>query len=316
MIVIQDRDVRDVGLTASDFVNGVRYCFLHKPDTQLPAKISVHPKGLDFITSMPCLLPKEMGRFNIKVVSRIEGRAPSLKSDSLLFDATRGEMLALIDTDYITTMRTGAVAALAVETFKPSHVSNIAMLGLGNTARATLRCLQSTLGGGCKINLLRYKDQAERFIDQFNDVDTFSFSICDEVSQLVKDADVIISCVTEKKGLFCEDVKSFKPGCLVVPVHTRGFQNCDIAFEKVFCDDVEHVRGFRYFSHFNSLAEIGEVLRGEKVGRESDEERIISYNIGLGLHDAYFCSLVYDKVKSVGIVENIDLKHSTEKYII
>lgn len=314
MICIQDKDIRGLNLTPADFIDGVRYCFTHKPEAQLPAKISVHPQGLDFFTSMPCLLPPEIGRFNVKVVSRIDGRVPSLRSDSMLFDSKTGELLAVIDTDFITTMRTGAVASLAIHTFKKSDASTFAFVGLGNTARATMLCLGTLLQGTkAEVKLLRYKNQAELFIERFKYFSNITFSIVDTIDALFSDSDVIVSCVTEERSIFHDDDKIFKPGVLIVPVHTRGFQNCDTTFDKVFCDDVAHVSGFKYFSQFRSLTEIGEVLRGEKDGRTSDSERIISYNIGLGLHDAYFCNLVYDKIK--GLPE-IAMIHDKEKYII
>ena len=33
----------------------------------------------------------------------------------------------------------------------------------------------------------------------------------------------------------------------MVPVHTRGFSNCDLFFDKVFADDYGHVKHFKYF---------------------------------------------------------------------
>ncbi len=48
-------------------------------------------------------------------------------------------------------------------------------------------------------------------------------------------------------------------------------------------------RSFKYFNQFRHFAEIGDVLSGRVIGRETDEERILSYNIGLGLHDVLFC---------------------------
>jgi len=166
-----------------------------------------------------------------------------------------------------------------------------------------------------KVLLLRYKDQAELFADCFRQLPNVEFEIVDSVRELFAAADVIVSCITETTELLCEDASVFRPGVTVVPVHTRGFQNCDALFDKVFCDDVDHVRGFRYFSKFRSLAELGEVLRGEKPGRESEEERIIDYNIGLGLHDAYFCSKVYDRLITQR-PQQIDVSHLKSKYII
>lgn len=318
MIVIQGKEVRSLGLQPKDFIEFVRHCFIHKPECQLPPKISLNPKGDDFINTMPCLLPPETNRYGVKIVSRAKGRTPALKSDSMLYDVTTGELLAVIDCDYITTMRTGAVAALAVDTLKKSDVKKIALMGLGNTGRATMMCLSSILPESkmkYEVSLLKYKDQAEQFIEHFKGLNNVRFTISDNIKDLFNDADVIISCITQANGLFIDDVNIFKPGVLVVPVHTRGFQNCDTVFDKVVCDDVGHVKGFKYFNQFKNLTELGDILRGEKPGRQSEEERIIDYNIGLGIHDAYICSKVYDAVKAKAH-EKIQLDHSTQKYII
>lgn len=315
MIVIQDKEIRELGFKPKDFIEFVRYCFIHKPECQLPPKISLHPKDDDFINTMPCLLPEETGRFGVKIVSRAKGRVPALKSDSFLYDVKSGELLAVVDSDYITTMRTGAVAALAVEILKKKDIKKVSILGLGNTGRATMMCLNEVLKGNYEVQLLKYKDQAELFEEHFKDYGNVNFTIADNAEDLFRDADVIISCITQADGLLIDNPSIFKPGVLIVPVHTRGFQNCDAIFDKVVCDDIGHVKGFKYFSKFHKLAELGEILRGEKPGRTSEEERIVDYNIGLGLHDAYICSKVYDAVKSKANKE-IVLNHASEKYII
>ena len=67
-------------------------------------------------------------------------------------------------------------------------------------------------------------------------------------------------------------------------------------FDKVFADDTDHVRGFANFSRFRKFEELGNVLEGLVPGRENDRERILSYNIGLGLHDAYFAYRIYSLI--------------------
>lgn len=171
------------------------------------------------------------------------------------------------------------------------------------------------MGGKYQVSLLRYKDQAERFIERFDNLQNFNFTIADDTTKLFEDADVIISCITQATGTFVENVNVFKPGVLVVPVHTRGFQNCDKVFDKVVCDDVGHVKGFKYFNEFKKLTELGDILRGDRPGRESEDERIIDYNIGLGLHDAYICSKIYDAVITKSHVD-IKRSHSSNKFII
>ncbi len=317
MILIQNKDIRELNISPAECVEWVRFSFLHKPECQLPHKISLHPQATDFINTMPCILPPSIGRYCVKIVSRIEGRIPSLSSDCFLYDSRTGEFLAVINSDWITTMRTGAVAALAVDTFKKSNTEIISFIGLGNTARATMLCLTAVLCPNVqyKIRLLKYKDQAEKFAEQFSYVKNVTFEIVKSVEDLFEDSDVIVSCVTEAKELFYEDTRIYKPGVLIVPVHTKGFQNCDIVFDKVYCDDYAHVSGFKYYDQFKWKAEIGEVLRGEKTGRKDDNERILDYNIGLGIHDAFYCSKIYDMLDKNKCVQ-INIDHSQDKYII
>ena len=40
------------------------------------------------------------------------------------------------------------------------------------------------------------------------------------------------------------------------------------------------------------------MLRLEIKGREDNQERILSYNIGIALHDLYFAKMIYNKVVS------------------
>ena len=295
---ITNSEIVALNISATKCVDWVREAFIMKSECQLPAKISVHPTGNDFFTTMPCLLPKEYGRFGAKVVSRIVGRVPALKSDMMLFDSNNGELLALVDCDWITAMRTGAVAALAIKTFRNSVAKEYAFIGLGSTARATLTCLlESCKDEQLNIRLFKYKDQAEKIANEYKHYPNATFSIVDNTSDLVSGADVVVSCITDASGLLVEDESLFKPGVLVVPVHTRGFQNCDTTFDKVYADDTDHVKGFKYFSQFREFHQIEEVLKGEVKGRENDSERILSYNIGLGLHDVLYASRIYDMLK-------------------
>ena len=213
----------------------------------------------------------------------------------MLFDAESGELLALVDADWITAMRTGAVAASAIKSLRVSTARCYAFIGLGSTARATLRCLLAICRNEMlDIRLLRYKEQAERFAEEFGWEAGVRFTIVDTAEELVSGADVVVSCITDAQGLIVEDERLFKAGVLVVPVHTRGFQNCDTTFDKVYADDADHIRSFKYFDRFREFHQFEEVLKGATPGRESDTERILSYNIGLGLHDVLYASRIYD----------------------
>lgn len=323
MKIISEQLIRSLGITPKECVAWIYESFNMKKDAQLPAKISVHPADFDFFTSMPCLLPasgKVGGRvkcdqyFGIKEVHRIEGAVPSLGSDMMLYNAKNGELLALVDCDWITTMRTGAVAAVSAKALRKDGANTYGIVGLGNTGRATLLCvLEAEPEKHFKVKLLRYKDQAELFIERFKDYKNVVFEIVDDINEIARTADVFISCITSAKGLLVEDEKTFQPGVTVIPVHMRGLQNCDTTFDRVFGDDTDHVKGFKYFPQYKDYNEIGEVLAGRDPGRKSQEQRIIDYNYGLALHDVVFASKIYELVAEKD-VPSIEIIKETEKF--
>lgn len=318
MKIISEQLIRSLGISPKECVAWIYESFAMKQDAQLPAKISVHPADCDFFTSMPCLLPQMGGGtnryFGIKEVHRIKGAVPSLGSDMMLYNANNGELLALVDCDWITTMRTGAVAAVSAKALRKSDAHVYGMVGLGNTARATMLCvLEAEPEKHFHVKLLRYKNQAELFINRFKDYDNVSFEFLDDINELARTVDVLISCITSANGLLVEDERTFQRGVTVIPVHMRGFQNCDTTFDRVFGDDTEHVKGFKFFPQYKDYNEIGEVLAGRDPGRKSEEQRIIDYNYGLALHDVVYASKIFEMVAN-NDVPNIEIVKETEKF--
>lgn len=302
--VISQEKIVSLGISPSDCIQWVEEGFRKKDQAQMPAKISVHPQGEDFMTTMPCLLPEQDGqkRFGIKVVNRIESQQPALSSIIYLYDALTGHLLSIMDGDWITAMRTGAVAALAARLLKKEGCNTYSMIGLGNIARTTAMCLiADNHDRPVKIRLLRYKEQAEQFIERFKEAWNVTFEIIDDKETFISEADVVISCVTVAPELLFPDNSLFRKGVTVIPVHVRGFQNCDLFFDKVFGDDTDQILNWKYFSQFRQYDELHHVLQGKNPGRTSQEERILSYNYGLGLHDMVYASKIYDRIKDTNV---------------
>jgi ornithine cyclodeaminase/alanine dehydrogenase-like protein (mu-crystallin family) len=251
----------------------------------------------------------------LKLVTRYPGREPALDSEILLHDLDSGECLALMDGDWITTMRTGAVAAHSITLLAKPGFTRVGFIGLGNTARSTLLCLRDHVPGKrLEIGLLRYKDQHEGFQQRFSSMRDVAFSEFDDVSEMAGWCDVLVSCVTAADGDFCEP-DSFDPGTLVVPVHTRGFAGCDLVFDRVFVDDVAHVSDFKHFERFKSkMTETAEVVTGSKPGREDDAERILAYNIGIALHDIYFASRIEQLLEGCPGIDELPMGKPQEKF--
>lgn len=314
MKVITHTDIMNLEISPEQCYEWAEYVIKNKDKMQLPPKISLKPgqEGV-FYNTMPSILKNE-NIAGVKVVNRYPQRIPSLDSQILLYDLEAGNLKCIMDGNFITTMRTGAVAAHSVKLFAVENFSSIGVIGCGNTMRAAMKILLELYPDRrFLIKIKKYKDQHEDFIHRFEGYGNLEFAVMETYEDVVRDSDVILSAVTYVGEDLCGD-DCFKKGCCVVPIHTRGFTNCDLFFDKVYADDRGHVEGFKYFSRFRKFAEVSDVICGRTAGRESDEERILAYNIGISLHDIYFAEQIYLKVCKNKVCPEISLEGPAEKF--
>lgn len=261
----------------------------------LPHKISIAYGNECYFNTMPCYI-SGMNIIGLKEVSRITGREPTLQGDILLYDSITGNMKCLMDGTWITTWRTAAVASVTVETLKKKSARSISLMGLGNIARAFVICIDALRNHeDIELNILAYKNQHELFIERFKKYKNIHIKVFNNVKEMFRISDVIVSCVTAATSLFDEDDRDFKPGVLIVPVQTRGFQNCDLTFDKIFCDDISHISDFKYFNQYKFVMEMTDVLNNVVPFERNDQERYIAYNIGIAIQDLYFAAKILEK---------------------
>ncbi|MBQ2688436.1 MAG: ornithine cyclodeaminase family protein [Clostridia bacterium] len=297
MKIITHQDILNLNITPKEAYDWSEFVIKNKNSAILPPKISIKPETMEgvFCNVMPCYFGDFGG---VKMVTRYPDRAPSLDSQLMLLDTKTGVTKALIDANFITALRTGAVCVHSLLLFAVKDFSTIGMMGLGNVARATMLILLAKVTDRkLTVKLLKFNDEHQLFADRFKDYENVEFKFCDTAEEVVDGSDVVISAVTYAGQNLCED-KYFKPGVVVIPVHTLGFTNCDLFFDKVFADDYGHVKHFKYFDKFKSFAEVSDVVNGKKAGRENDEERILVYNIGIALHDIYYAGQIYSKMEN------------------
>lgn len=296
MTYINNEQIKELKISPADALAWVKEAFEIKSSAILPPKTSIAWED-HFMNTMPVSIPS-LGIMGCKMITRFGSRTPTIDGHILLYDQRNGDLKCIMEAAEVTSFRTGAVCALAVKTLATAGASTIAIMGLGQTARKSLVCLREVIEESrtLRIKLMRYKDQHDDFMRDFSKMENVTFETVDNCEDWVRGSDVIISCITHADKMLTQP-EWYKPGCLLVPVHTKGFQNCDPLFDKVFADDTGHVKHFKHFHEFRKYGEIGDVLRGNIPGRESDRERIISYNIGIALHDLIFAYHIRNLLK-------------------
>lgn len=318
MLILSHKDIAALDIDPVKCYEWADEMLRAKDRVILPAKTSIKPSEEIFYNVMPSILP-ENNTAGVKVVTRYPERTPSLDSQIMTFDLETGRIKAFMDGNYITTMRTGAVAAHSVKLLAVREFYRIGLIGLGNQARAVVKVIASIFPGRrLEMKLFVYKDQHilfENFVRGLPGTENYTFIYSYTYDDTIRGSDVVISSVTYFASDICEN-DCFDEGCLLVPIHTRGFMNCDLFFDKIFADDTAHVKGFKYFDRFREFAEVTDVLSGRHPGRTSDKERLIAYNIGLSMHDVYFAEMIYKIAAEKGIGSEAELCPPVEKFWI
>lgn len=302
-------------LPPENFYNWVDEALRDKNNFVMPSKSRMNQAGGDYYAIMPCMHEKDnlafvkmIGRHSIK---RDEKRS-IMMSDLLLYEADTGILKAVMDGEYLTTLRTGASAAHSVLLFGKCGFTTIGLIGLGNNMIICAQILFAKLRDRqLKVKLYKHHEQEIRFVERFKEYKNIEFVYCVSYDETIYGSDIVISAVTRVVDNFCADDKYIE-GVTVIPVMTLGFQNCDLFFDKVFTDEIDQIRGFKYFDKFKSINNVTDVLLGNVKGRESNE-RIIVYNYGLAIHDLYFASKIYELS---GADKEIDYHYCNQKFFV
>lgn len=306
-------------MDTNEWFDWVDYALIHKAAFQMPPKPRLSQADNDYYNIMPAMFEKQniasvkmIGRHSIKHGEK----RPTMMGDLMLYEADTGILKAVMDAEYITTLRTGVTAAHSALLFAKEDFDTIGLIGLGNIMTICFKTLINKLSSlypnrTYTVKLLRHHEQEVRFMNRFKDYSNIRFECYDSYEEVIDNTDLIISAVTKATKNFCED-SYFKEGVTLIPICTLGFQNCDLFFDKVFTDEIEQIREFKYFNYFRSVHNVSDVLNNNCDGRVNDKERILVYNYGLGIHDLYFANKFFELSQT----PEVEYNYCTEKYFV
>lgn len=314
MKIINFDHIKQLNIDFKTYYEWIDFPLKNRNSFVLPTKVKIPLEGSDYCNIMPCAFA-EQNVLGLKVINRNNNRrlANNLNLDSqiLLYSYDTCDMLALLDGNYITTLRTAAVAVHTILNMDIEY-QTISMIGLGNIGTIIGEMLfPLTNGKRIVIKIYKYKDHAEKFISRFSKYDNITFKIVDTYEELMKDSDLIISSPTYIEKDFC-DTSVYKKGCTIIPVHMRGFMECDKTFDNIVVSDLIRAKEFKYYNDFKRLTYTDDILNGTTKLRQSSDDRVIIYNLGLAVTDIYYATQIYKHSKSI---DEIDIGPTNKLYI-
>ena len=234
----------------------------------------------------------------------------------VLLDMETSMPLAIMDGTYITAYRTGAAGAVAAQVLARKNSRTVGILGAGTQGRMQLLALQEIFD----IQHVKIWDIDRGLAEQYQKEIPIEVEVVEDPNQIVPGADIIVTATPSRKALI--NASSIHEGLHInaIGADGPGKQELDSAImtkaSKIVVDsllqcrrigEIQHALGEGLITDSSIHAEIGEILNGDKVGRESDDEITIFDATGLSAQDIAAAKIVYDAAKQKNLGKRINL---------
>ena len=252
-------------------------------------------KGVTLI--MPAYLPAG-GEFGIKVVSVYDDNPnldlPRITATVLVLDPATGTPKAFMDGASLTAIRTGAGGGVAADLLARQDAKTVGLFGAGVQARAQLQAVMAVRNITCVNLISRTHASAQQLATEISEwTDAPEVNLVSTPRQVVEDADIVLCATTSGTPLF--DGNDLQPGTHITAVGTFVPEKREVdtttirRANRIVVDSREDCleeAGDLIIPNAEIDAEIGEIINGNKPGRQSDEEITFFKSVGVAVQDA------------------------------
>ena len=310
MITLGKDQVRDL-VPMSEAIAAMRSAFIQLSggDAFAPMRLSLDIPDKNAASLVMSAYTTGSPYYTVKIVSvnysNPQKGLPLIHAIVQVFDASNGSLVATMDGESITAIRTGAASGLATDLLANKDAKIYAIFGTGVQAASHAEAIMEVRHIEKIIVFSRNNKSAELFCDFLSD--KIRCEIGDKGS--LKDADIVCTTTPAQFPLF--DYENIKPGCHlnVVGSHQPRFREVPtelIMNSKVIVDKKEPcekeagdlIIPFEEGSwSFNELhGELGQVASGEIVGRDSDHEITLFKSVGNAVQDLALANMIMEKI--------------------
>ena len=265
-------------------------------------------KGVTLI--MPAYLPERSenvkqrqilpvgAKFGIKVVSVYDDNPnlglPRITATVLVLDPATGTPKAFMDGASLTAIRTGAGGGVAADLLARKDAKTVGLFGAGVQARAQLQAVMVVRDIACVNLISRTQASAQQLVAEISEwTDAPEVNLVSTPQQVVEDADIVICATTSAIPLF--DGNALQQGTHITAVGTFVPEKREVdtttirRAHRIVVDSREaclEEAGDLIIPNAEIDAEIGEIINGDKPGRQSDDEITFFKSVGVAVQDA------------------------------
>jgi ornithine cyclodeaminase len=240
---------------------------------------------------------------------------PAVIAIATVIDPDTGQPKALINGEMLTALRTGAGGGLAADLLARPDASVVAVFGAGVQARAQLEA-------ACVVRQIkevrifgRTPSSVEKFAAEVSAwPDAPQVVIAGSRKEAVTGADIVIAATTSEKPVF--DGRDLSPGTHVTGVgsyapHMQEVDEETVRQSKIVVDSLQACLAEagdllvalerNVIGKLDIHAELGQIVNGERPGRESQEEITFFKSVGVAVQDAAAANEVLRAAEAQGL---------------
>lgn len=235
---------------------------------------------------------------------------PSASGLMVVIDAHTGIPAALLlDNGYLTDLRTGLAGALAAQYLAPQPCRRVGVLGAGVQARFQVQALQLVRDFAELWVYARRPEEGARYAAEMEPVCACPVHVATEISSLVQAVDCLITTTPARQALVrAEDLH---PGLHITAMGSDAPGKQELAPEvllcadQLVCDRREQVALLGELQHLSSeqrqslvLQELGQLVLGQRLGRQRPEEITVCDLTGTGAQDTAIANLALRRLRA------------------
>jgi len=323
MLLLSKKDIQEV-FTMKDAIEANKKAFqlLVNKACELPLRTKIQaPKYDGAFLFMPGYV-EEMDTAALKIVNifpeNIDIGLSTAPSQVLLIDGKTGITQALLNGTYLTQLRTGAATGVAFDLLGKSNCKIGALIGTGSQGEKQLEAMLAVRALDqvrvFDIDPLRRETFANKMKKKFENYDTKIIPVKTS-DEAIDNADLLITVTPSTQPVF--DGTKVKKGATIscVGAYQHHMQEMDPRIlpraSKIYFDSQEAVLSESgditiplkegIITEDDFTGNIGDLINGNLIGRENDDEIIIFETVGIAVQDLITAKSIYDKA----VKENI-----------
>lgn len=242
--------------------------------------------------------------------NRVDFNLPNIIGLIMLFDGNTGMPLAVMESGWITRLRTAAATTVAAKYLARSTSSTVTICGAGIQGEMQLLALARALP--IKRVFIWSRSGAEALADSIRGKTKIEAIAMQDLAVATRQSDVIVTCTPAKKWFLAKD--HVKPGAFIAAVGSDSPDKQEIepalmAAASIVPDlleqashvgDLHHAIDSKLMKPEQIRGELGDIIIGRAPKRLHDDEIIIFDSTGTALQDTAAAVAVYRKAELRG----------------